>query len=1259
MKTKTITFKTLLIVFIVIYACAANIVKGQSTCATATGFIPSSTYTTFEYNIIDSIYWIKFVATDTSIFLKLTTPTNNPKANITKINLYSGTCANLILLMSVSTPDSLKIAKGNLSIGSTYFIKFRRYEVTSAYFSIGTQYLVSSSTQLTCDPPSCDVISNGLFETIDWLNFYQDSPFAPGKDKVCGWKRAWGTPNISNLLSVPNNHYALLWSATSNMGKLGEAILSNGINLPAGNYLLNYSYRIGAPNNTNTLDSIIVALTNYTGWTPCAYTGTGDIIPYTSWTSNTRQIISTVVSAPVTPGTGWVHVSVPFTTNIAYSSLVIYPSSTNLTSWLSIDSVSINGFAEKPIISGQWNTCHVINDTVVTSDTILNWSANNTYHYYVGYNGIHHLITTNPFIANWTGHEDGGWLYVEVEDNTTHCIAVDSFKVFGCCINGEKKFLADTTITTPSTFSSAIAINGKLIIDANVIIGGGNLAIVHMGPNAQIIIKPSRTLTINSSSIVSAACDTMWDGIYIAGPTAHLVVQNSVTIRDAKNAIVSNSGGDFQLSDVVTMEDNYRNIVVNEYTGATHTGKISQTSIKCTPPLLTQYPPVSASRTYSGVEVFNVDKIFIGDTSSYSKRNTFDNMDYGINARCSHIYVYNNRFLGISATPPTSTIGSAVYALGGRNCGDYVVVGGQNASGYYRSNYFYNCFNGIYYSSSIGNYIKAEYDTLFMQTTANTLPTGIYAYAAGTSTGTIRYNKITNGNYGIKCVDFGAGVSLNISSNYIENAVTGIAVTNAISTAPYTFQIAKNKIKYLASYTYAPTNTGILVTNVAYDHHGGATPEAYLSLNSVVFTTPNLGVTSYGIRVQNCPYTKIEQCSVTNSSNAPNSIAQAIVFNGIQVELSTYAYLCKDTAIKMGCGLRFVGSMTGSKATVNNMTSTYYGVRLDNAVIGDQGTAALANGNVWNTNTAYKVQGSIAGAALNWYYTGAYSAANTLCPFPFSVAGTFNTPTSTTSATTCAVITPQLLMSTLEPIVNNTSLYSMNTAENTYLDQKMAYSVLDNDASLRQSMISALPATALFYTSKRNGNIGKLEQVNDLMASEDYATAETLNNSISPENALEADRKTVNSVYLQTWAKGIFNFTNDEYQTLRTIADKSPILFGDAVYSAMVMVGEVAASSASNRMADTTKQQQTTAYFGKAYPNPANNAINLNYKIEEGQKATLAIYNLVGQLIEKHELNSELTSIAVNTSNFIQGIYIFKIMLNSEIISNDKVVIIK
>jgi hypothetical protein len=913
-----------------------------------------------------------------------------------------------------------------------------------------------------------------------------------------------------------------------------------------------------------------------------------------------------------------------------------------------------------PIVSGQWTTCHT-----TTSDTIKNWNSNFTYYYYIGKNGDPQQITSNPFTVNWTGNTGGGMLYVEAVSNGCPP-AIDSIKVFACCNYGEFH-LCDQTISTSGTYSGSYDVNGQIIINANVTFGGTITSNFRMGPNAKIIINPGYTLTINHSSMLYAICDTMWDGIYITRNTAHLDVNANSSIRDAKNAIVSINGGDFQLSGSDTLRNNYKCVVVEPYAG-THTGKISQTIFTCNiSPLLPQYPPVSSAlstRTHEGVEIDTVSKIFIGDTTAYSKRNTFNNVDYGINATGSQIYVYNNQFLNITK----ALLGTyAINITGGSIYSASAVVGKQNVSSYRFSNYFNNCFNGIYYTNTTlaAGTLNAKYDTMVVQNITHASPTGIYVNAGGVINTTMLYNRILNGSSsmgwgsGIYMQNFGANSSVNISSNNIQNITSGIVAAAAILTTPTgLFQVLNNTISYPNSYTNI--QTGIQATNV----QGNSTTGSYLYLagNSVTFNTPSLTTMAYGIRVQNSSWADIEQNTVTNTATAPADSTSAKNFNGIQVELSPNAYLCGNNATKMGCGLRFVGTMPNSVIARNIMSSTYLGIRLDGANVGNQGTATQSNANQWLGTQNKRLQGTW--SPIYWYYYGT-TGSMTLYPIPTYVA-TNPPPTgwvlqATSYLSSCIVNAPQTLMSnTVQDVVNNQYVYTADVSENKYTDNTTAYTILKTNPALLSSLTQSNPKVQAFYNTADAGNIGQIYRINNLMLQHDYNDALALNNTLAPSNLMEQNRNAVNTVYLNTWANGRFIFTNDEYNTLYNIAVQNPVIAGNAVYSARVMLGIDGSNtvSSSNRMAENHPDNGTSPVVGKLYPNPVTNIANIDYTINSA-KAELKVFSITGKEIVSYELNTNDTHFTFSTGQFNAGIYIYQLVANGEIISYNKFIIVK
>ena len=61
-----------------------------------------------------------------------------------------------------------------------------------------------------------------------------------------------------------------------------------------------------------------------------------------------------------------------------------------------------------------------------------------------------------------------------------------------------------------------------------------------------------------------------------------------------------------------------------------------------------------------------------------------------------------------------------------------------------------------------------------------------------------------------------------------------------------------------------------------------------------------------------------------------------------------------------------------------------------------------------------------------------------------------------------------------------------------------------------------------------------------------------------------------------------------------------------------------------------------------AYPNPARSNITLPYELEDGEKETMSIYNLNGQLIERFEISSHFNQVQLNVNSYSPGIYLYE-----------------
>jgi len=902
-----------------------------------------------------------------------------------------------------------------------------------------------------------------------------------------------------------------------------------------------------------------------------------------------------------------------------------------------VQQVTVLPLPPKPVFNGYFNTCHG-----VTSYTISNYNSGFSYYYQINLSGSPIPISSNPFNINWNSYPNGGVVYVTVTDNNS-CIATDSLKVFKCCKYKKLRQFNDETWTTAPT-DTEFVVNGVITINGNINL---NSKIIKMGPNAKIIINSNRQLAITNLTIMEQGCDTMWDGIYVNSISSQVIINNA-TLIDAKNAIVSTNGGNFQLSNNTVLENNYKNIIVSTYTGF-HAGSIAATTIKFNPTRIfrPQYPPVAATRTYSGIEINNVGYLVIGNTTSAANRNYFDNMDFGIKNYLCNLEVYNNTFqnmsyIGWPTYPPTG--GVAIYSTSKIYTRDLNIGGPSN--GTHNTNSFNACFWGIYAA-------EAQNVNIERNTFTNSIWTNIYLYKHRQRTVKALNNTITNGMVGINyedCLD--SYIDFNL--NQINSVYYGIVAQNVNSGSVQKLYINDNTI---SNHVYG---NGIWVTNI--QGISGSIPQrANISENIISINNPNLSQVSNGILVENCPYALIQNNAITRTTGTTNA-TQALTLNGIHVQLSPNAKLCNNTVTRMGCGLRFYGAMSNTKLMLNNMsTYYYYGVRLDNAYIGNQGTSVPNRswGNQWVTTISnFRVQGD-ASYPIDWKHTGSLGQSNLFSPAPTNVTpfSYLNFSTAPSNISKCEETLPLSLLELYSPIVENTINYTTHPDENKYWDKQFFYNDIQNSTVLANSLNSQANALT-FYNILDESNIGGFGKVNAFMNNDDFMAAETLNNSIVPENDIEKNRQTVNAIYLNTWAKERFEFTATERSVLEDIAYLEPLIAGSAVYSARVMLGINPILNNGSRMAQTPNTANN--YAGVIYPNPTKEMAYLDYSLNEGISAVINIYNITGIHIKSYTINSDKQQFKFSTNDLKSGIYFYNIMLDDHsVLESNKLIVIK
>ena len=157
---------------------------------------------------------------------------------------------------------------------------------------------------------------------------------------------------------------------------------------------------------------------------------------------------------------------------------------------------------------------------------------------------------------------------------------------------------------------------------------------------------------------------------------------------------------------------------------------------------------------------------------------------------------------------------------------------------------------------------------------------------------------------------------------------------------------------------------------------------------------------------------------------------------------------------------------------------------------------------------------------------------------------------------------------------------------------------------------------------------------------------------------MEANKKQTNEIYLNSWAQGRFDFTPQEYDALYAIAMQRPVLGGCGVYSARVMLGVEGEQMESSRLRNP-ENNSTTPLIGKIYPNPAKDEAYFDYQLQDGQKGVIYLYSITGQLLFEKALANDNNRLVISTSNFNNGLYFYRIIVDKAVVANEKLMIIK
>ena len=175
------------------------------------------------------------------------------------------------------------------------------------------------------------------------------------------------------------------------------------------------------------------------------------------------------------------------------------------------------------------------------------------------------------------------------------------------------------------------------------------------------------------------------------------------------------------------------------------------------------------------------------------------------------------------------------------------------------------------------------------------------------------------------------------------------------------------------------------------------------------------------------------------------------------------------------------------------------------------------------------------------------------------------------------------------------------------------------------------------------------------------------NNILAATNTPEENEQIVNEIYLRTIGSDVFEFTQDDIETLYSIAIQCPMQGGNAVFMARSLYALVD----KNKQYDDFKicnlvgialrkpEKAKGDTVATVYPNPANEMATLDYSLPKDSKAEFIIRTTTNQQILNKPLRAGDSKYSFSTADLKPSVYFYELRSNGELIANGKLIIIR
>jgi hypothetical protein len=859
---------------------------------------------------------------------------------------------------------------------------------------------------------------------------------------------------------------------------------------------------------------------------------------------------------------------------------------------------------------------------------------------------------------------------------------------------------ATTTINTPTTWTTGfsgqnMAINADITINGNVVISASTLTILK---NKKITVLPGSVLTISASHLLACTngpCTGLWYGIYVfTGGTLNL--NNNTLIEDAQNAVITEAVTgtitgipSLNISQVM-FNKNAASIVISQHPNNMSANVIQANLFTCrTLPSNITYTNLKTDiiaetnaygaftttlagvRSVKGISIDNAN-INVGVPTA-GLMNYFENMDYGIYLKQANTVIKNNTFIrlqGLSALGIPYGVGVYAPTQSLPTIPNAVTIGANTTN-------HRNTFTDVYRGIDIRN----QWDVNANGNVFNTNGIVVTGFSQ-------------QGDYAINLADISRSVVA--VSNTITNYVTGIKLARNTVTATLNPAITFN----LNSITNNQANTlpqnGIIlidvVNNILAPQSSTISQNSITKCNSVcikvsniknpltIDANPSLSVNyaasgnQYGIWLEFCnQITVTGNVDIRSTFTGTYTSAQNLNIRGIYVNQSINSLIRCNQVFQAGIGIEFNGTCTSPTSSgygvySNSFATLRNGFRLTSAVIGTQGANGVPRSNIWNAPAANYPDGQTYTSSSNSVSSTVYGTSSLLptnnlgtgTPYAlnvslFSTTGTmFSCP-----CPTCRVIPEapqsQTEQEELEKMITDSTRFPAYNEEMHWSARHYAYCMMQNGRSFRSPLLEG------FSTMESGTSLGKLWQVDALTASGRYEEALALNQSISPVNFIEKNQCSFNAIYLKKLADSQYEYTPGDLATLTQLANQCSMTGGNAVVQARNLLSVIEnkellfTEPCTSTPGEKTKADLQNGF--QLYPNPNDGNMTLEYSISKN--AELVITDLTGKPVCTYLLDKNSRQTPIACEGLSGGIYLYRVMVDGEVVNSGKIGIVK